>query len=282
MKIKITADSTCDLTREYAEAHGVTIIPLKVNLNGRDYSDGVDITPEDIFREVGQGCDLPKTSAINTEEFRKTFRALLKDCDAIIHFDISSDFSSCYANAVVASEGLPVRCIDSRNLSTGIGLLIAEAVDMVEAGCGDPQAIVERVNSLVDKVDASFIIDRLDYLHKGGRCSAVTLLGANVLKLKPCIEVADGRMIVGKKYRGQFARCVKQYIGDRLKDLDKIDSRRIFLVHTGFNAQLTDDIKAELAALNVFGEILEARAGSTISSHCGDTTLGIMYLRKEP
>ena len=280
MKIKITADSTCDLAREYVEKHDVRIIPLKVNLNGRDYSDGEDITPEDIFREVGRGCDLPKTSAINTEEFRKTFRALLKDYDAIIHFDISSDFSSCYANAVVASEGLPVYCIDSRNLSTGIGLLIAEAVDMVEAGCEDPAAIVDHVKSLTDRVDASFILDRLDYLHKGGRCSTVAMLGANVLKLKPCIEVVDGRMIVGKKYRGQFARCVRQYIEDHLKDLNAIDGKRIFLVHTGFNAQLTDDIKAELAALNYFGEILEARAGSTISSHCGDTTLGIMYLRK--
>ena len=280
MKIRIMADSTCDLSPEYIARHGVTIIPLQVNLNGRDYVDGVDITPGDIFSAVAAGADLPKTSAINVEDYHRTFTNALKACDAIIHFAISADFSSCHANAVAASKGLPVYCVDSRNLSSGIGLLVAEAVDMLDAGCDDPQATVDHVKSLVDKVDTSFVIDRLDYLHKGGRCSMVAMLGANVLKLKPCIEVVDGKMIVGRKYRGLYPRCLRQYLDDRMHDLQAIRPRRIFVTHTAVDPAVVEGLVAHLRELNYFEEVLDVVAGSTISSHCGESTLGLLYIRK--
>ena len=196
------------------------------------------------------------------------------------HFAISADFSSCHANAVIAAKGLPVHCVDSRNLSSGIGLLVAEAVDMLEAGCEDPEAIVSHVKSLIDKVDTSFVIDRLDYLYKGGRCSMVAMLGANMLKLKPCIEVVGGKMIVGKKFRGQYARCLKQYVEDRVHSSEGIRPRRIFVTHTGVDPQVVEKLKDYLRGLNHFQDVLEVRAGSTISSHCGDNTLGVLFIRE--
>ena len=279
MKIRITADSTCDLSPEYLAAHDVTIIPLTVTMGDRDYTDGIDIAPDDIFRHVDAGGSLPKTAAINTAAYRKRFKALLEGCDAILHFNISADFSSCYANAVAAAEGLPVYCVDSRNLSSGIALLVCEAVDMVEAGCEDPQAIVDHVKGLTDKVDASFILDRLDYLYKGGRCSMVAMMGANVLRLKPCIEVVDGKMIVGKKFRGNYSRCLKQYVEDRLRNPDAVNGKRIFITHTGVSREDFELVKAEVQARKAFGEILEVRAGCSITSHCGQGTLGVLFIR---
>ena len=280
MKIRITCDSTCDLTPEYIAQHGITVIPLTVTMGGKDYTDGKDIAPDDIFRHVDAGGALPKTAAVNVDAYRHAFKALLADCDAIIHFNISADFSSCHENAARAAQGLPVYCVDSRNLSSGIALLLCEAVDMIEAGEGDPKAILGHINALIDKVDASFIIDRLDYLHKGGRCSMVAMLGANVLKLKPCIEVVDGKMIVGRKYRGQFNRCLRQYLDDRMRDVDAIDPKRIFVTHTGVDHAVVEALKDHIRSLNHFEEIMEVRAGSTISSHCGDSTLGFLYVRK--
>ncbi len=280
MKICISADSTCDLSREYVETHHIAVMPLTVTMGGKDYTDGVDIAPDDIFRHVDAGGDLPKTAAVNIQAYRERFKALLKDCDAVIHFNISAEFSSCYDNAVAAAQGLPVHCVDSRNLSSGIALLVCEAVDMVEAGCGDAQAILEHVRGLIDKVDASFILDRLDYLYKGGRCSMVSVLGANLLKLKPCIEVVDGKMIVGKKFRGAYSRCLKQYVDDRLRDPDAVDGKRIFITHTGVSREDFELTKAAVLAHKSFGEIMEVRAGCSITSHCGQGTLGILFIRK--
>ena len=280
MKIRIMTDSTCDLDRAYLEAHDVTVIPLTVNLDGKAYpDDGVAITPDHIFEAVSGGSDLPKTSAINVEDYHRAFTEALKSCDAIIHFAISAEFSSCHANAVLASEGLPVYCVDSRNLSSGIGMLVAEAVDQVEAGCEDPAAIAAHCKALIDKVDCSFIINRLDYLHKGGRCSMVAMLGANMLHLKPCIEVVDGKMIVGRKFRGNYDRCVRQYVEDRLHDPDALDAKRIFITHTGLSADQVSAIRGYIQSRKQFDDIREVRAGSTISCHCGENTMGLIYLR---
>ena len=280
MKIRITADSTCDLSPEYVAAHGVTVLPLTVTMGGRDYTDGLGITPDDIFRHVDAGGDLPKTAAVNVAFYRERFEALLKDCDAIIHFNLSAEFSSSYDNAVAAAEGLPVYCVDSRNLSSGIALLLCEAVDMIEAGCDDPEAILARVHELVDKVDTSFILNRLDFLYKGGRCSMVAMLGANVLKLKPCIEVVDGKMVVGKKFRGTYERCLKQYVDDRLRNPEVVDPKRIFITHTGVSREQFELTKAQVLSHMQFDEILEVRAGCSITSHCGQGTLGILFVRK--
>lgn len=280
MKIRFSCDSTCDLRPEYVREHDIAVIPLTVTMGGEDYTDGADIAPDDIFRHVDAGGDLPKTAAVNVEDYRARFVTLLEECDAVIHFNISSDFSSCYEHAVAAAQDLPVYCVDSRNLSSGIALLVCEAVDMAEAGCDDPQAILDHVNGLVDKVDASFILDRLDYLYKGGRCSMVAMLGANVLKLKPCIEVVGGKMVVGKKFRGTYARCLKQYVDDRLRDPDAVRAKRIFVTHTGVTPEQAELVKAQVRAHKEFGEIIECRAGCSITSHCGQGTLGILFIRK--
>ena len=280
MNIRISADSTCDLSRAYIEQHHITMLPLTVSMGGKDYTDGVDIAPDDIFRHVDAGGELPKTAAVNTEAYRKRFEALLADCDAVIHFNISADFSSCHENAVAAAQGLPVYCVDSRNLSSGIALLVCEAVDMVEAGCDDVQAILTHVEGLIDKVDASFIVDRLDYLYKGGRCSMVSVLGANLLKLKPCIEVVGGKMIVGKKFRGAYSRCLKQYVDDRLRDPDAVDGKRIFITHTGVSREDFELTRDAVLARKAFDKVMEVRAGCSITSHCGQGTLGILFIRK--
>ena len=280
MNIRITADSTCDLSPEYIRDHHITIIPLTVSMGGVDYTDGADIAPDDIFRHVDAGGELPKTAAVNVSTYRERFKALLGECDAIIHFNISSDFSSCHEHAVQAAQGLPVHCVDSRNLSSGIALLLCEAVDMIEAGCDDPEAILAHVNGLVDKVDASFILNRLDFLYKGGRCSMVAMLGANVLKLKPCIEVVGGKMVVGKKFRGTYERCLKQYVDDRLRSPDAVNAKRIFITHTGVTREQYELTKAQVLSHLSFQEILEVRAGCSITSHCGQGTLGILFIRK--
>jgi len=280
MNIRITADSTCDLGREYIEKHNITIIPLRISMNGKDHTDGVDLTPDEIIAHVAGGGDLPKTSAVNAAEYLERFEPLLKECDAIIHFNIGSDFSSCHVNALAAAEGMPVYCIDSQNLSSGIGLLLAEAVDMVGSGCGDPAAIAEHVKSLVPKANASFILDRLDFIYKGGRCSMVSMLGANLLHLRPCIEVKDGKMVVDKKFRGSYERCLKQYVADRLRDPASIDSKRLFITHSGVSPETVEAVRSQVAAVMAFDEILVVRAGCSITSHCGENTLGLLFINK--
>lgn len=279
MKIRFSADSTCDMTPEFIERYQVKVIPLSVELDGAFYKDGLDITPDDIISRVNQGSALPKTSAINVDEYRQAFNELLQEADAVLHFDISSEFSSCWQNACIAAEGLPVYCIDSRNLSSGIALLLAEAADRAEAGMA-PEAIVEELKGLYDKADVSFIVDRLDYLYKGGRCSMVAMLGANVLHLRPCIEVTDGKMVVGKKYRGTYERCLRQYLADRLKDKDALSTRRVFLTHTGLAPAALETIRKVVAEAVPFSEVFEVRAGCSITSHCGENTFGIILMHK--
>ena len=280
MRIRISADSTCDLTPEYIRDNQITIIPLTVSMGGKDYTDGADIAPDDIFRHVDAGGDLPKTAAVNVDAYRRAFKALLEDCEAVIHFNISAEFSSCHEHAVQAAQGLPVYCVDSRNLSSGIGLLLCEAVDMLKAGCEDPRAILAQLTNLVEKVDASFILNRLDYLYKGGRCSMVAMLGANVLKLKPCIEVVGGKMVVGKKFRGTYERCLKQYVDDRLRNPDAVNPKRVFITHTGVTREQFELTQRLVLERLPFKEVIECRAGCSITSHCGQATLGVLFVKK--
>lgn len=279
MNIRFTADSTCDLNPALIERYQVEIIPLRIELNGKYYTDGVDISPDDILSSVNGGSELPKTSAINVAEYREVFQRLLKDCDAVIHFNISSDFSSCYQNACMAAEGLNVHCIDSRNLSSGIALLLAEAGDRAAAGM-DVEGIIGEVGALIDRVDVSFIVDRLDYLYKGGRCSMLTMLGANMLHIRPCIEVKGGKMVVGRKYRGTYERCLRQYLADCFKTKESIDPRRVILAHTGISHSALETIRSIVASEMDFAEVQEVRAGCSITSHCGENTFGIILLRR--
>ena len=275
MKIHFSADSTCDVSPEFLARYPVEILPLAVELEGKFYRDGVDLTPDTIISRVNAGAALPKTSAINVAEYREAFTRALETSDAVIHFNISSDFSSCHQNACIAAEGLNVWCIDSRNLSTGITMLLAEGFDRAEAGM-EPEQIAKELRERVDKVDVSFIVDRLDYLYKGGRCSALAMLGANVLHIRPCIEVKDGKMGVCRKYRGSYERCLRQYIADRMRSKDDVKPRRIFLTHTGVAAQAVEAVREMVLQEVPFAEVYEVRAGCSITSHCGENTFGII------
>ena len=279
MKIHFSADSTCDVSAAFLERYPLEIVPLTVELDGKFYKDGIDLAPDEIITRVNQGADLPKTSAVNVEEYREVFTRALEHSDAVIHFNISSDFSSCHQNACLAAEGLNVLCIDSRNLSSGIAMLVAEGYDRAEAG-KEPAQIAQELRDMVDKVDVSFIVDRLDYLYKGGRCSMVAMLGANVLHLRPCIEVTDGKMVVGKKYRGTYERCLRQYLGDRLKDKDALSTKRVFLTHTGLAPAALETIRSIVTEALPFSEVYEVRAGCSITSHCGENTFGVILMHK--
>lgn len=280
MNIRITSDSTCDLSPDYLQAHRVELLPLYTMKGGETFRDGVDIHPQDIFDHVAAGGDLCSTAANNVSDYQELFARLLPECDAIIHIDISADFSSCYQNACVAASELPnVYVVDSRNLSSGHGHIVCEAVNMAEEGKLSPQEIVDRLNELTSRVEASFLLDRLDYMVKGGRCSMVVALGANLLHLKPCIEVIDGKMKVVKKYRGSYEKCILNYVRDRLQNRDNLVYERIFITHTPVADGIVDKVRAAIQECAPFTDIIETQAGCTVSCHCGPGTLGILFIR---
>jgi DegV family protein with EDD domain len=280
MKIKVTADSTCDLSQELVDAHNITIVPLSIVKDGKSYIDGIEIKPEDIYEFVTSTGKTCNTTAVNAAQYIDLFSSLRKEYDAIIHFTISSEMSACYQNAVLASQEVPgVYPIDSRNLSTGIGHLVLDAAIMAEKGL-DAEEIVAIINDKKERLDVSFLIDTLTYLWKGGRCSGVTALGANLLGLKPCIEVTDGAMGVGKKYRGNIKKSLLQYVKDRLAGRDDIDTSRIFITDSGISDEIRQAVHEAVAACQPFEEIIHTRAGCTVSNHCGPNTLGILYYHK--
>lgn len=281
-KIIISSDSTCDLSAELKERYDIKIIPLGVTLGDKVYRDGIDINPDDIYDHYNKTGELPKTTAANVGECIDCFTDLTKDGDAVIHFTISSSMSSTYSNAcLAAAEFENVYVIDSKNLSTGGGLLVVAAAEMAKSGM-EASAIAEEINKMAPCVDASFVIDNLEYLHKGGRCSAVAMLGANLLKLKPCIVVKDGAMGVDKKYRGLFSKVVTEYVNERLTNVDDIDTSRVFVTHAGCAPEIVDSVVEQVKATGIFKEVFLTRAGCTVSSHCGADTLGVLFVRKSP
>ena len=280
MSIKITADSTCDLPQALLEKYQITIVPLYVNLDGVLHRDGVDIVPEQIFDHVAAGGNLPTTAAINIADYTEIFAPLSAQYDAVIHINISQDFSSCHQNAVLAAGELDnVFVVDSRTLSCGHGFVVLEAA--LAAARGEKvEGILPYLERLTARVDTTFVVDKLDYLAKGGRCSAVAALGANLLKLKPCIQVSDGKMGVAKKYRGNWDKVLLDCVKERVSDPTGINRDRIFLVHTRCDQGVVESVRAALVGYG-FQDIYEATAGCTISSHCGPNTLGIIFLRNE-
>lgn len=280
MKIKITADSTCDLSKELIEKYDIRVLPLHIiNAEDEDFLDGIDITPKDIFEYVDTTDKLCHTAALNIEELENLFKEELETNDAVIHISISSDFSACYQNACIAAEVGNVYVVDSRNLSTGGGLIVIAAAEMAAAGM-DPAEIKAKLDEKTAHVEASFVIDTLKYLHKGGRCSAIVALGANVLSLKPCIEVKEGKMGVGKKYRGSFEKSIKNYVKDRLCGRDDVDYSRIFITHCMCSSELVEEVKTLVEEYGKFEEILITDAGCTVSNHCGPNCLGVLFFRK--
>ena len=280
MQYQITSDSTCDLSPEQLEQYNIRLLPLYVDMDGRTLHDGVDVKPDDIYAHVAAGGGLPKTAAVNMADYVRTFTELSAKNDFVIHVCISLDFSCCYQNAKLAAADFDnVYVVDSRNLSTGHGLVVLEAERMAREGM-EPEAIVAALEELTGRVEASFILDRLDYMKMGGRCSAVTLLGANLLRLRPCIEVRDGKMGVGKKYRGSFEKGLVQYITDKLGGRTDLELRRVFITHSGLPEQTVQKAVETVQSLQKFEEIDVTRAGCTVSSHCGPGTIGVLFIRK--
>ncbi len=280
MKIKISSDSTCDLAKEFIEQNDIGILPLVVVKDGESFRDGVDITPEVIFAHVNNGGALCSTSAANVNDYMELFEKYKKEYDAVIHINIGSGFSSSYQNACLAAEEFEnVYVVDSMNLSTGHGHIVAEAVKMVKEGM-EAKAIYDALNELAPRVEASFVLDRLDYMVKGGRCSAVAALGASLLQLKPCIEVVNGKMGVCKKYRGSYEKALSSYVKDRLMDRDDIITERIYVTHTETPQDIVDKVKDLVKEYKQFDIMEETVAGCTVSCHCGPNTLGVLFIRK--
>ena len=280
MNIKILSDSTCDLPQEVLEKYDITMIPLSVIKDGQSYSDGVNITPADIFEHVANGGDLCSTAAINIGEYADYFAKYASSFDGIIHINLSAEFSSCHQNArLAAAEFENVRVIDSRNLSTGQGLVVLKACELAKT-CDDLDAIAAQLCDFTEKVEASFLLDRLEYMVKGGRCSAVAALGANLLGLKPCIEVRDGKMGVVKKYRGKYEKCLASYVKDRLADREDIIRDELFLTYTPVDDNCLAAVKEAIEEHGHFNTVYETTAGCTVSCHCGPGTLGVLFVRK--
>lgn len=276
MKIAITLDSACDLTKEIIEEYDFKVIPFGVNMGDRFIYDG-EISTLEIFEWADKNKTLPKTNAVNEEAFKEFFAEILKNHDAIIHFDISSDMSSAYNNAVNASKHFNnVYVIDSRTLSTGISLLAIYAKKLSKS-IDDPKEIVEMVERRTADVQASFVLERLDYLHRGGRCSTIKLLGANLLKIRPQIVVKNGSMGLGDKFRGKIEKCVTEYCNTVLKQNPSPDKSVIFITHSHATEDMVSAAKDAIADLG-FEKIYITTAGCTISSHCGKNTLGILFL----
>lgn len=280
MKIKITTDSTCDLGNELAERYDIDVIPLSVILgDSAEYKDGVDITPQDIFDFVKKTGTLPKTCAITIEEYVAFFERELTENDSVIHFNISSKASSSNSNAVIAAEqfGGRVHTIDTLALSTGQGLLVLKACEMARSGATDAE-IVRTVNELRPKVNTSFVPDALDYLHKGGRCSLASMLGAKILKLHPMIKMRDGQLYAAKKYMGDIDKCLKNYITELAKEYPKYDKSRCFITHSQCEPETVKNVREIVAEKFEFDEIIETIAGCVVTSHCGRGTLGVLFI----
>lgn len=281
MKIRVTGDSTCDLSRELIEKNDIAILPLKVVLGDETFTDGVDIVPEDIFAYVEKTGVLPKTAAPSIEEFEEFFKTQLESVDEVLHFDISSKASSTYNNAVMAAKSFEgrVRVVDSMVLSTGIGLLMLKACDLLKEGKSGEE-VQKTVEELRFKLNTSFVPDVLDYLHKGGRCSLLALMGAKVLKLHPFIDMKDGAMYAKKKYMGKMDRCIKSYVSDLAAMYPDYDKTRCFITHSNADPDLVEKAKTAVKELFDFEEVLETKAGNVITSHCGRNTLGVLFISK--
>jgi DegV family protein with EDD domain len=278
--IKITADSTCDLSAEILKSLEITLIPLYILVGENSFRDGVDIEPSDIFNYVDNEGKTCKTAAINAYDYQSFFAELAPKYEAIIHICIGSEFSSCYQNAALVAKNFEnVYVIDSQNLSTGSGHLVYEAALMAREG-KSAEEICNQLEELAPKVDASFVIECLDYLHKGGRCSGLEAFGAKLIQIKPCIEVRNGKMAVGKKYRGSFERCLDQYVKDRLLENDDIDYSRLFITYSSCPEPVLAKVEDAIRRYADFAEIIQTKAGCTVCSHCGPNTLGILFKRK--
>ena len=284
-KVMIIADSTCDLNKDYLKENNIVILPLHVSFPGddKDYLDGVDLDAETVYKKVEEIGNTPKTGAANVNQFIELFQKYIDENYDIIYTGIGSGLSSSYQNAVLASQEFPegrIEIVDSQNLSTGTGLLVCKMVDFRNEGL-DVHQIAEKVRELVPLVSAKFCIDRLDYLHKGGRCSGMTKLFAHLLNLHPVAKVINGKLTVYKTPRGKYRKAVDAQIQEFLEDLPNIDLTRVFVTDSGHMDGEDEYVIQELSKHMDPSKIIHTIAGCVISSHCGPKTIGILYILKE-
>lgn len=278
--IKIISDSTCDLSKELVERYDIEIIPLHILLGEDDFEDGRGISPDDIYRWANANKAVPKTAACTQEAIAKAFQSNLNRGMEIICFCISRQMSSTYSMMCLTAEQLGgdrISVIESANLSTGGGLLVIEAAEMAQRGAAREE-IVRHIEALKPQVRASFVVDTLIYLHRGGRCSGLSAMLGSTLKLHPQINVIDGKMQPGKKYRGRMPHVIHAYVENQREAMVAARKNRIFITHSGCDQAVLDAVHEQLSALNHFDEILVTRAGGVISSHCGPGTLGVLYI----
>ena len=280
MNIKITSDSTCDLSKELVDKFNIEIIPLTVVKGDESFKDGIDIMPADIFAHVAAGGDLCSTAALSVGDYLDVFNKYAGEYDGILHINIGSGFSCSYQNACLAADDFDnVRVIDSQNLSTGQGLVVLKACELAKT-CQSLDELHAQVQAFTEKVEASFLLDQLKYMVKGGRCSSAAALGANLLNLKPCIEVKNGKMGVVKKYRGNYAKCLSNYVKERLSNRDDLDMGTLFVTHTPVTDDCENAVKEAVDACSPFENVYWTEAGCTVSCHCGPGTLGVLFVRK--
>lgn len=283
-KVVITSDITCDLNWDLEQRYGVTCMPLHIVIGGKSYEDWVNIKPEELYEIFYKTKELPHTTAGSVGEYTDFFRQFTDEGCDVVHLSLGSKLSVTHQSSVIAAGEFKGRVysVDTQNLSTGSGLLVIKACELRDQG-KSAKEIYDAVNAMVPKAHASFVLDRLDFMHAGGRCSAVAMLGANLLSLKPSIEVHNddgGSMGVGKKYRGKYDKVLLQYMEDTLSKYDEIDTDRVFITHAGANQEYVDAVEKALKAKNIFKEVFVTRASCTISSHCGPNTLGVLFMTK--
>lgn len=279
--IKIISDSTCDLSKELLERYDIAILPLHIHLGEDEYEDGVNIAPDEIYVWSDANKSTPKTSAPSLAEVVDLFKRYAGEGNELICFSISDEMSA--AGQIMRLAAAEMECedrihvIDSASLSTGIGLLVIEAAIMAGEGKSAAQ-IVAAIEELKPRVRASFVVDTLTYLHRGGRCSSVAALAGGMLQLHPKIVVENGKMEAKKKYRGKMPVVIMSYVKDMETELKTAKPDRVFITHSGCDEAVLASVRKYLEGLNVFGEILQTRAGGVISSHCGPGTLGVLFI----
>lgn len=278
--VVITTDSTCDLSPDLIERYHIHAIPLTILLEDKSYRDGLDFTPDNMYERYHQNGSLPKTAAPSVQDFLDFFTPLVEQGYEIVHLDISAELSGTFNAANIAAQELEgVYPVDSRMLSTGVGLLCIEGAECAERGMAAAD-IAEHLRFLTDKVDTSFVLDTLEFMWKGGRCSGVAALGANLLRLKPGLEMKDGKLGVYKKYRGNINAVYKQYITERLAG-KSVRPGHVFLTESGeIDPAVIADLEAHIRSLIDVKEVHHTRAGCTVSSHCGPKTLGVLFINE--
>ena len=279
-KVIISTDSPADIPAALVEKYSVAVCPLHVILGGEDKLDGVNVTPDDLVENYKQTKALPSTSAIPVGEYTDKFAELTADGSSVVHISLSSGVSSSHRNAVIAAEDFDdVYVVDSTLLTTGIAALVVKAAHMAESGMSAAE-IAKEIETLREKVDVSFVLDNLEFLAKGGRCSAVAALGANILGIRPSLEMREGKLGMCKKYRGKIEKVQLQYVAERIESLGEFDDEFCFMTHSPIDPEQAKALVEAVKATGKFKEVIEADAGCTITAHCGPNCVGFVAIKK--